>query len=64
MTDRERMLIHQLGILQAENDRLRGEVAELEESNANLCVEREATDVLFGEAWDLLAKSYRRPDRS
>jgi hypothetical protein len=60
MTGHERMLVHQLSIAGAQIERLRREVAELDASNANLCVERDATDLLLGEAMDLLAESDRK----
>jgi hypothetical protein len=61
MTDRHRLhqscrenrqLIRENSALRAELHRARQEAAELEAANANLRVERDAADVLLGEAMD------------
>jgi hypothetical protein len=53
MTQRERHLTRLCQRLQSENRRLEAE-------NANLCVERDAADVLLGVAMDELLRAQRR----
>jgi hypothetical protein len=54
MTEDERLreLAHENERLRVELCRKDGQISELEEANANLCVERDAADVLLGAAMD------------
>jgi hypothetical protein len=59
MTDRERDLQALCRRLGQERHKLRVEVRELAQANAELRVERDATDAAFGEAIDLLLEQRR-----